>query len=187
MAEDTTQLTILGGVPATGKTTVLRQFISQSAGAWRGIKFCKLVEGLYIPGHPVFVIGKYRPWYAVEGEFEGTDKLSMAVQPYLLAFLRGQPAGHFVMEGDRLFTRSFLEQAAQWATVRVIILSAPAEELTNRHRIRNDSQGQQFIQSRKTKVANISEWLEGQNQIRWQAEQHVTPEDTNTVVKEIMK
>jgi len=187
MAEGPTQLTIIGGVPATGKTTLLRQFISQSAGVWRAIRFCKLVEGLYIPGQRTFVIGKYKPWYAVEGDFEGTDKLSMAVQPYLLAFLRGQPPGHFVMEGDRLFTRSFLEQAAQWATVRAIILCAAEEKLTARHQLRGDNQGAQFIQSRATKVANIRQWIEGQEKIRWQVENHVTPDDTKTIVKGIMK
>jgi hypothetical protein len=142
-----------------------------------------LVEGLSSVGTELFVIGKYRPWYFVPGSFEGTDKLSMAVQPNLLTFIRGSPTANFIFEGDRLFTLSFLKEASRWASVRVIILSCNREDLAERHRGRGDAQGERFIKSRYTKVTNVANWLAGQKEVEWTVEKHEAEEDTGPIAE----
>lgn len=107
---------------------------------------------------PVLVVGKYKGH-----PFDGTDRLSMAVQPDFLKMLKtGYAQEHSVLfEGDRLFTFSLLQSIAdlfpdRWH-IRAYVLCADAQILANRHISRGDSQTPKFIGSRKTKIARIRE------------------------------
>lgn len=173
---------VVGGVPASGKTTLMQAFIGRHEG-WSGLKLAPLVDGIFNIGKQVAVIGKYKPYYPLKkNDFEGTDKLSMAVQPAMLKFINTTPDTKCVMEGDRLFTRSFLEGLERPQEVEVIILTASERDLGERHTARGDTQTEGWLASRDTKVARIRDWLEGQTAIRWREETHINPQDTELIV-----
>jgi len=76
-----TNCIIIGGQPAVGKTTIVKQFFQNFSG-WRNFKFKKLY-GHYNEELNLVILGKY-----ISGEiFSGTDKLSMAVQPDFEEFI----------------------------------------------------------------------------------------------------
>ena len=141
------------GVPGTGKSTLMKEFLEIPRAYdeyWELSKPVDLVEG-QINGD-VFVMGKYE-----EGEvFSGTDRLSMAVQPKAIEYLQGDPAKFVVFEGDRLTTVSFFQAVKQAGhTLHIIELTIPDELREQRYIDRGSDQSEQFIQSRFTKLKNI--------------------------------
>ena len=89
----------LGGKPATGKTTLLRDVINTYKPY---IKFnFGLVRGMYFSKHSLYIIGIYD-----KSVFSGTDKLSMAVQPDFIRFCSKITDGKILFEGDRLLTKT---------------------------------------------------------------------------------
>ena len=72
----------MGGEPATGKTTLMFKLISM-ADDWKICKPEKLLDAMYSEKLNLYILGKY----ANDGNvFQGTDRLSMAVQPDANAF-----------------------------------------------------------------------------------------------------
>lgn len=148
----------IGGQPATGKTTIMRVIIDtldEKFGKHILVESVKLVNGLLWPSAHTYIIGKY-----VDGEvFAGTDKLSMAVQPAALEFIKGLPEDAVVLfEGDRLFNQSFLESIVDLGDtyqLHGIVLTADHEEINRRHLVRKDDQDEKFLKSRRTKYNNI--------------------------------
>ena len=146
------KLLAVGGVPATGKTTLMRQFMNEFKD-WKPTEMFPKVHGHYNRENDIYVLGKY-----TDGDlFAGTDKLSMAVQPKMLRYLKIVRGVKIVFEGDRLFTKSFLEEVAldEGIEMRVMVLEVPPKTVTERHISRNDSQSEKFIKGRETKVNNI--------------------------------
>ena len=146
------KLLAIGGVPATGKTTLMRHFMSQFP-VWRPAEMFPKVHGHYNRANDLYVLGKY-----AEGDmFAGTDKLSMAVQPKMLRYLKVVRGVKIVFEGDRLFTKSFLDEVAadEGIDLRVMVLKVPDQTVHERHISRGDTQSEKFIKGRETKVKNI--------------------------------
>ena len=134
----------LGGKPATGKTTLLRDVINTYKPY---IKFnFGLVRGMYFSKHSLYIIGIYD-----KSVFSGTDKLSMAVQPDFIRFCSKITDGKILFEGDRLFNQSLFNKVN--CDIMIIEVNENTEKL--RHKKRNDNQSQKFIKSKHTKIENI--------------------------------
>jgi dephospho-CoA kinase len=134
----------LGGKPATGKTTLLRDVINTYKPY---IKFnFGLVRGMYFSKHSLYIIGIYD-----KSVFSGTDKLSMAVQPDFIRFCSKITDGKILFEGDRLFNQSLFNKVD--CDIIIIEVNENTEKL--RHKKRNDNQSQKFIKSKHTKIENI--------------------------------
>ena len=93
----------LGGLPAVGKSTILRKFFEEYDG-WQNFKF-GLVQGHYNKNINLMIVGKY----GQNKTFEGTDLLSMAVHNDFKKLIKKQMKYNILFEGDRLFTSSILE------------------------------------------------------------------------------
>lgn len=147
----------IGGEPATGKSTLMMSVL-KSLSVSEEFRHGK-VRGHRFPNEKILVIGLY-----AEGQgFPGTDRLSMAVQPDAIDLLdKAQELGlgnyTLLLEGDRLFTQSYLEAAkGKVERLDAILLQVGHEEVERRHVARGDSQSAQFKKSRATKYKNIAE------------------------------
>lgn len=172
----------IGGEPATGKTRVVRNVIKLLGkpeqmtfrGAFRkGRKtVTRTMKVEMLAGAKVFVLGSYRG-----NGFDGTDRLSMAVQPLAVRFLRwvseDRPDWAVLFEGDRLFNQKFIAEARTIADVaRFVVLRVPEKELARRHALRGDSQPETFLKSRRTKVANLMERVDDIEELPNETEAH---------------
>ncbi len=150
----------LVGEPATGKTTCMREFMSELADDWEEGKLSsapefKLVQGAISRSTGAMVLGLYQT--AKRAEFGGTDMLSMAVMPQVLQWLAYQSPALVIFEGDRLGSANFFEQVQAMGYELVILyLTADREVVASRHVDRGDEQSDSFINGRKTKIAKIT-------------------------------
>ncbi len=134
----------LGGKPATGKTTLIKEIIKTYKPY---VKFnFGLVRGMYFSKQQLYIIGIYN-----KSVFSGTDKLSMAVQPHFIRFCSKITDGKILFEGDRLFNQSLFDKVK--CDIMIIEVDENTEKL--RHEKRNDNQSQKFIKSKHTKIENI--------------------------------
>jgi hypothetical protein len=151
----------MGGEPATGKTTLMFRLISM-ADDWVISKPEKLLDAMYSKKLNLYILGKY----ANDGNvFQGTDRLSMAVQPDANAFFsnlayESNADGHnvnVIFEGDRLFNGKMLDKLSELFPndFKVLILTVKDSTLDQRHIDRKDDQDDKFKNSRKTKISNI--------------------------------
>lgn len=148
----------IGGEPATGKTTLVREVIKRIGGpaAMVDYKF-KTFAAHLVPSRKLIIAGIY----SGSGTFGGTDRLSMGVMPAALEFIHKNDALGFedwrlLFEGDRLFCNKFIEACNEICAVDMAILSAN-EELTHfRHGDRGDTQNATWLAGRKTKVRNVA-------------------------------
>ena len=139
---------MIGGEPAVGKTSIMREVrrsyperLNFKYGLLRGEVFDK----------DLYFIGVF------DGDkFEGTDKLSMAVQEDFITFVKNLSTGLVVLEGDRLFNKSVIKELNPC----VIIISVDDDVLNERHLVRKDNQTKTFIKSRKTKIHNIKQIIQ---------------------------
>lgn len=144
----------IGGEPCTGKTTLVKNYIKSSRLAFKRMRVGKLLDLLYNEECKVYVLGIYEDQI---GTFQGTDKLSMAVQPDAVEFFNGLTEGKVIFEGDRLFNAKMLGFLSDKFSdsFKVLVLSAPQEVLNERHETRGDDQDDKFKTSRRTKINNI--------------------------------
>lgn len=148
----------MGGVPATGKTTLMKKLIAR-ADDWKFLKPEKLLDTMYSKQLNCVVLGKYED----DGnQFQGTDRLSMAVQPDAEKFFQGlaerKEKVNVIFEGDRLFnskTMNLLSDLFSEKDFRVIVLQAEHGIVEQRHIDRKDNQDEKFKRGRETKVGNI--------------------------------
>tara|TARA_R100001463_G_scaffold34593_6_gene75911 strand:- start:840 stop:1349 length:510 start_codon:yes stop_codon:yes gene_type:complete len=136
----------IGGVPATGKTTLMRQIIKDML-PLKTFKY-KLLRGLYNRDKNIYIIGIYD-----KSLFSGTDKLSMAVQPDFIEFANKIPQDNIIFEGDRLFNQSLFDNMK----CEIIVIKAKPELIEQRHILRNDTQKEKFKKAKQTKINNIIE------------------------------
>lgn len=172
----------IGGIPGTGKTTLIKKVIETLAFDWDQARPIELLDGIYSESLDTYVFGKYDPYYEVEGYAQGTDKLSMAVQPKAIEFIK-QTSSNIIFEGDRLFTASFLEECVALDDVATHIVILEAKDIQKRYEERGSEQSEKFIQGRRTKYDNIAK-----NFLLWDnitTEDHSTPEQTDKIVKMI--
>jgi hypothetical protein len=146
----------MGGEPASGKTTLMFRLISM-ADDWEIVKPKKLLDAMYSKKLNLYILGKY----ANDGNvFQGTDRLSMAVQPdaeNFFADLWENGNVNVIFEGDRLFNAKLLDKLAETfpTTFKILILRVKDSTLDQRHIDRKDDQDDKFKNSRKTKISNI--------------------------------
>lgn len=109
--------------------------------------------------HPIYhhandcfvVLGKYQ-----DGVFQGTDRLSMGIQPKAVEFCLFARKRHILLEGDRLGNAKFIEAMRPFMDVKIYIVKCDAERKKMRHENRNDTQTEAFKKSKKTKVENLA-------------------------------
>jgi len=152
-----TKVIAMGGEPATGKTTLMFKLISM-ADDWKVSKPQKLLDAMYSEKLNLYILGKYEN----DGNiFQGTDRLSMAVQPDADKFfteLHYENADiNVIFEGDRIFNAKMLERLGDLypESFKIIILESSDQEKDRRHVDRKDDQDDKFKNSRATKVSNI--------------------------------
>lgn len=153
------KLIAVGGLPATGKTTILRKFIEGKNLVEQ--EPVKLVSTMYDEKYDLQILGYYGDGYGAIGGtcFQGTDTLSMAVQPAATEFLITTES-NILFEGDRLFNAKFLEAAVDLVDrgeleLEIVLINADPDLVTQRHLDRKDSQTEQFLKGRETKYDNI--------------------------------
>lgn len=145
----------IGGEPATGKSTLMRELLKRFL--LPGVAFkAGLVSGTMHWSHnglSVAVLGRYDE----EDRFPGTDRLSMAASPAVIEWLDSPGRAKIVLfEGDRLFTRKFIDACgARTEPCRFFMLHTAATELTRRHEERKDTQTAAFLKGRITKYKNL--------------------------------
>ena len=157
----------MGGEPATGKTTLMFKLISH-ADDWQVVKPEKLLDAMYSKKLNLYILGKY----VNDGNvFQGTDRLSMAVQPDAEKFFErllnsqvyfdevsyDKGSVNVIFEGDRLFNGKMLDNLSELFPndFKILILTVKDSTLDQRHIDRKDDQDEKFKNSRKTKIANI--------------------------------
>jgi gluconate kinase len=175
------KLIYLIGMPGTGKSTVMKEFMSRHDG-WERERATELLD-THVSGN-IRVLGKYE-----EGEtFSGTDRLSMAVAPKAIEWISTNPDEIIIGEGDRLNNKAFIEQAQKGGDVHIIYLTVSDEERNRRYKLRGSEQSDKFIQTVKTKCKNIVEHFGDKNTLFGFEEgcvtevKHETPEDTKRIV-----
>jgi hypothetical protein len=151
----------MGGEPATGKTTLMFKLISM-ADDWKVVKPEKLLDAMWSEKLRTYILGKYEKDGNV---FQGTDRLSMAVQPDANKFISSlsydaqnehNDVVNVIFEGDRLFNQKFIDEIASATdNFKILILETSHDEKEKRHVDRNDDQDDKFKNSRKTKISNI--------------------------------
>ena len=143
----------MGGEPATGKTTLMFKLISM-ADDWEVVKPEKLLDAMYSKKLNLYILGKYQNDGNV---FQGTDRLSMAVQPDAVAFFESLENANVIFEGDRLFNGKMLDRLSELFPndFKVLVLTASHDTKEQRHVDRKDDQDDKFKNSRATKISNI--------------------------------
>ena len=145
-------LIALIGEPASGKTSVMRSVLAR-LGECKAFKF-NLLTGRKYPRN-LYVLGVYNG-----DKFDGTDRLSMAVQPHAIRFLsKVEKDATVLFEGDRLTRTGFFEEATRLGSVKLFVLKTSEAEKERRHCDRHDTQPEQFKRSRATVIRRITESL----------------------------
>jgi hypothetical protein len=143
------KLIALGGEPATGKTTVFRNLRGKMR--LNSTFNFGLVRARCNKESTRIMVGVF------DGTVhEGTDKLSMAVQPDFLKLLKAlkklDKRITVVFEGDRLFNASLFEKAeVDELSIYILQTKNQSQNIIKR----GTTQPEQFLQSKKTKVQNI--------------------------------
>lgn len=150
----------IGGLPGTGKTTLMNSLLSM-ADDWFATKVegQSLLDGVWSEKEQTYILGKYQPYYDGEGYAQGTDRLSMAVQPQAIEAVKSAHSKGYniVFEGDRLFTASFLEAMVETYDheSRIYVLETSKQEREARYESRGSDQSEKFLAGRETKIGNI--------------------------------
>lgn len=142
----------IAGRPGTGKSTLMRKFISEYASDWKKVSPAKLVEALYSESTDTYIVGKYE-----DGEtFPGTDKLSMGCPPEVTKWLQSTSA-NVIFEGDRLTGGKFYDALTELKNTKlhIIVISVKEETLTERYKERGSDQNEVFLRGRATKISNV--------------------------------
>lgn len=138
------------GVPGSGKSTLLRALLPVPVG-YRPTPVPHLLyatsDGTRIAGAQ---IGADHP------RFPGTDRLSMAIQPKAIDWVRTAPVPILVGEGDRLATQAFLAALfASTTEATVLLLVCPEDVAAERRRGRGSAQSEQWLRGRRTKIDRL--------------------------------
>lgn len=143
------KLIALGGEPATGKTTVFRNLRDKMR--LNSTFSFGLVRSRCNKESTRIMVGVF------DGTVhEGTDKLSMAVQPDFLKLLKALKKLDrrvvVVFEGDRLFNASLFEKAeVDELSIYILQTKNQSQNIAKR----GTAQPEQFLLAKKTKVHNI--------------------------------
>lgn len=177
MFSESRKIIAIGGVPATGKSTIMKAFLNQPFVSGNRLDLERpLVPYQWYDHISLEVLGRYD-----DGEkFPGTDRFSMAVQPKAVEFVN-HSYNNILFEGDRLFTASFLEHCAEHGELQILIITTNPTIIEARHIDRADTQSDQFKTGRETKIDNIRSNFMLMDYIK--TFEHNTPADTATIVE----
>ena len=170
------------GMPGTGKTTLMREWMSSRK--WETDNSVKLLNSM-ISGD-IRLFGKYE-----EGDlFAGTDKLSMAVQPEAIKYLQNPTHSVNIFEGDRLTSIAFFQEALKLGyDLSIVILEVSDQTRERRYQERGSEQNEKFIRGRRTKIENVKSEFEEKiftgDPCYYQTFSHETSEDTQKVISYI--
>jgi SpoVK/Ycf46/Vps4 family AAA+-type ATPase len=169
------RVVIVMGEPGTGKTTLVRKVMDlMSLTNWKEMFTQVKLVPFHVFGNYV-VLGKYEA-----GEvFAGTDRMSMAVQPEAVKFLKeckSRGVRGVLFEGDRLTNLSFIEHCLENYDTQIFYLEVSPETRAKRYAERGSNQDEKFLRGRETKYANIlTNFNVMMNVVK---AKHETPEDT---------
>ena len=141
---------MIGGIPCSGKSTLMREIISE-LGSAENVEPMKLFSCQ--KHNDILVLGRY-----AEGEpFGGTDRLSYGTIKKFREFIDQEHKNykHIIFEGDRFFRSVDIEWLLENHDAKVLILTVDAEEEARRHKERNDTQTEKWLDGRRTQIKNI--------------------------------
>jgi 2-phosphoglycerate kinase len=148
------KVVIIGGIAGTGKTYLIKQILNKT-NDWVRVKPVKLLDSLYSKSLNCYVLGKYSPYYHFEGYADGSDRLSMGVQPSVMEFF-STVRSNVIFEGDRIINNKTLDLLTNGKyDLRFYLLKTTDDIRNKRYKDRNSTQSQKFINSRITKYSNI--------------------------------
>lgn len=143
------------GRPGVGKTSLFRKFIDNKS--WETKELIKLVPSLYNADLDLHILGKYE----IGEVFAGTDKMSMAVMPAAVEFVKTVNS-NIIFEGDRLTSSTFFDLLSSLPDTKfqIFVITANEELLSERYKERGSSQSETFLKGRVTKISNIQTNME---------------------------
>ena len=143
----------IGGVPASGKTFLVKKMIAESKFVLRPFKHQKL-KGLRTLTGKMVIFGVYD-----KEVFSGTDRLPFDVIESAKDFLynRRKTEYKIIFEGDRLFNMVFLSFCKEIADLHVIILDIDKSRQKIRFKKRGSDQNQVWLKGRETKLKGIKD------------------------------
>jgi hypothetical protein len=169
------------GMPGTGKTTLMNAIRTNISKSWEKERVVDLLD-TERSGN-IRILGKYDG----EGVYAGTDRLSMAVAPKAIEWIKTKPDEIIIGEGDRLNSREFFRTCGDDLTIIHLTVSDKTRE--KRYKERGSNQSDKFIQTTKTKCKNVVDefgpkmTLFGEELGIIKTFNHETEEDTNTVLE----
>jgi dephospho-CoA kinase len=167
----------VSGTPGVGKTTLFRAVIDRLGKEGQKMMQSGLVVYHEWTDQRLIILGDYR-----KRGFGGTDRLSMAVQPQAIEFLRSRAGDDIIVlfEGDRLFNQSFLTEIQKFSKVKLWVLTADENIRRSRCEKRGSNQNEKWLKGRESKIKNLNEVFNNIKKFR-----HETPEDTDCLVDKI--
>jgi shikimate kinase len=135
------------GMPGTGKTTLMKSLMNRIGSDWKAERVIDLLDTEKCGN--VRVLGKYDG----EGTFAGTDRLSMAVAPKAIEWIKTKPDEIIIGEGDRLNSKQFFEAAGD--DLEIIHLTVADTTREQRYKARGSEQSDKFIQTTRSKCKNV--------------------------------
>jgi len=169
---------IIGGVPCSGKTTLMKTIISDL--------------GLYELYEPtlLFKSQKYKDILVVgqypENEtFGGTDRLSYSTINKFQEFINQEVKKHkhILIEGDRFFQAKNLEFLLDEHDAMVYTLKIQPEEEKRRHVKRNDTQSEKWLKGRHSQISHLFTNFD----LMWRLQARDTTNGIKKVKDEIME
>lgn len=141
---------MIGGIPCSGKSTLMREIISE-LGSRFDIEPMKLFSCQ--KHNDILVLGRYDE----DESFGGTDRLSYGTIKKFREFIDQEHTNykHIIFEGDRFFRAVDIEWLLENHDAKVLILTVDAEEELRRHKERNDTQTEKWLDGRRTQIKNI--------------------------------
>jgi hypothetical protein len=170
---------MIGGAPATGKSTLLKNIIISELGSAENVEPMKLFP---CQKHgKVLVVGRYPA-----GEtYGGTDRMSYGAISGFKAFIDkvSKEYDHIILEGDRFFRGPDVEWLLNNHESKVYVLKVSLDEELRRHKERGDTQDPKWLKGRRRVIENIltNMWLMGVIEVRV----NDTPEDSKSIQEEI--
>lgn len=140
----------MGGEPGSGKTTIMNTIRSKLK--LKSKVFKKILNFEESADKKIFIFGKY-----VGDKYDGTDRISMAVQPVAEEFIKNKKSKGITIlfEGDRLFNQKLLTFISKLCPLAIVILVTSDKIKHKRYKARKDDRNKTFLKSKKTKTKNM--------------------------------